>query len=647
MWADNETTEDFLGFQVHADLIRSVVTDRKLLPVTIGLFGDWGSGKTSVMRMLERDLAREPESQDGKKVICLYFNSWLFEGYDDAKAAIIGNILSQLATHQKLATKIRKRAVSLLKSVNWMRVCSFVMKNVTPHAIAAVATGGASIPVSAAAFCAGITGKNEGDGDSTKKLKSSEDQEELPSLEDLIKSGAESAGPLEIRTFRERFSQLLKDSDISSLVVLIDDLDRCSPERIIHNLEAIKLFLNVDQTAFVIGADERIVRHAISTMYQTQEIAAEGMRSNSENSLVSDYLEKLIQVPYHIPRLSPSEVESYMTLLFCNKHIDASGQEKCKSAFCVSLKENRYSTFSYSAVKEALGCSTLPPDLDSSLHFCVNASPLITEGLKGNPRQVKRFLNAFVLRKQLAKVAHLDHIQDQILIKLMILEYSNPKCFEDLFDWQAVDQGYPEALRQLEEAHISKEEDGKDIPKSVVIPSGWDKPSIQKWIAMEPKLSQVDLRDYFWVARDRLQSTLSGVSFMSSLVRKLLEDLCSGNSGRFVQAVKRTQQMDAVELESLLQGLEKHIVLCPDEKKSYDGMFALMREGIPNAAECLSRALQVSDSAKIEPTIGPMLLKFLGEKPDLRKVFDPVIGKLRDTHTKISAALKPRDQLAR
>jgi len=79
MWADNETDEDLLGFQLHTDLIRSVVTDAGLLPVTVGLFGDWGSGKSSVMRMLRRDLANDPS------IAVIYFNGWQFEGYDDAK----------------------------------------------------------------------------------------------------------------------------------------------------------------------------------------------------------------------------------------------------------------------------------------------------------------------------------------------------------------------------------------------------------------------------------------------------------------------------------------------------------------------------------------------------------------------------------
>ncbi len=44
MWADNETSEDLLGFKVHANLLVDVINDDKVLPVTIGVFGDWGSG---------------------------------------------------------------------------------------------------------------------------------------------------------------------------------------------------------------------------------------------------------------------------------------------------------------------------------------------------------------------------------------------------------------------------------------------------------------------------------------------------------------------------------------------------------------------------------------------------------------------------
>jgi hypothetical protein len=73
MWSDNETTTDLIGFKVHAELIQSVVTDSNLLPVVLGVFGDWGGGKSSIMRMLQQDL----NSDEHQDTACLYFNGWM------------------------------------------------------------------------------------------------------------------------------------------------------------------------------------------------------------------------------------------------------------------------------------------------------------------------------------------------------------------------------------------------------------------------------------------------------------------------------------------------------------------------------------------------------------------------------------------
>lgn len=122
MWPDNETVLDLIGYRVHADLVREVVMDAGMLPVTIGLFGDWGSGKSSIMRMLQYDL--DPENHSGAErkirehIACLYFNGWLFEGYDDAKTAILTSILLQLGEHKSIGPRVKNRVVSLLKSNN-------------------------------------------------------------------------------------------------------------------------------------------------------------------------------------------------------------------------------------------------------------------------------------------------------------------------------------------------------------------------------------------------------------------------------------------------------------------------------------------------------------------------------------------------
>ena len=78
MWSDKETTEDLLGYTVHASLLKNVVTNEKNLPITIGLYGDWGSGKTSILKILEEELKNDNDT------VVVYFDGWSFESFDDA-----------------------------------------------------------------------------------------------------------------------------------------------------------------------------------------------------------------------------------------------------------------------------------------------------------------------------------------------------------------------------------------------------------------------------------------------------------------------------------------------------------------------------------------------------------------------------------
>lgn len=653
MWTDNETDLDLLGFRVHAELVRAVVVDPKLLPVTIGVFADWGGGKTSLMKMLETSLDPEswpkdsPERLRTDKIACLYFNGWLFEGYDDAKSAILSSVLLALGEHTRLGPKVRKRCVSLLKSVNWMRVASLGMKHVAIPAIAAYVSGGTSlVPAFAGALGSLVPSaspQQEGDKP-TDAAKPTSDAESVD-WESLIKADKTPAGPLDVRTFREQFGKMLKECDVDSLVVLIDDLDRCSPERIIENLEAIKLFLNVEHTAFVIGADPRIVRHAISLKYHKQEHFSED--AEAPTTVVTDYLEKLIQYPYRLPRLSPAEIETYMALLFCQHHLSNQHFLKTVEACDLHRHQNRYAVFGYAPVIETLranGNPKLDDGFIQALTFCAEVSSLITEGLKGNPRQVKRFLNAFVLRKKLASVAKLTNIRDDVLVKLMILEYAHEKRFRELYDWQATEKGFPSQLAKMEEA-IRAEQDAAETPKEIkgksAIPDEWCSPQLRSWVAMKPPLAGVDLRDYFWVARDRLQSSMAGLSMVPPLVRRTFEGLLSGNVPQRNAAVKGAAELHEAEREQLFELLEQNIRQKPAEKPGYDAFRQLVDNGIANSAKRMANALLAVPESQVPAAAGTDLDTLTKAKSILKPIFDGVLRKWRDADdTRVGKALR-------
>lgn len=645
MWTDNETSLDLLGFRVHSDLIRSVVTDPNLLPVTLGVFADWGGGKTSLMKMLQDSLEPEhwkegsPERQQCERIACLYFNGWLFEGYDDAKSAILSSVLTALGEHKRFGPKLRDGCVSLLKSVNWMRVAHLGLKHVALPAIAAFATGGASLVPSFIGSMGSLlpwSHSSQQSGTTPDQGKEKEKEGADVDWESLIKKDDTPSGPLDVRTFREKFASLLKDSNIDSLVVLIDDLDRCSPERIIENLEAIKLFLNVERTAFVIGADPRIVRHAIAWKYKDNKDNRDGIEEEAP-TIVTDYLEKLIQLPYRLPRLSPAEIETYMALLFCQSHLPADGFTKAVSACDSQRSANRFSVFGYSAVNAALndkGQCPLPDALDKALTFSAGAAPLITEGLKGNPRQVKRFLNAFVLRKKLAHVAQLTNIRDDVLVKLMILEYSQEKRFRQLYEWQAAQSGVPQQLSEFEKA-LAEPPTGEKTG----LPDDWNTPPLHRWIKMEPALSGVDLRDYFWIARDHLQSSMSGISMVPPVVRRIFEQLVSGSVPEKNTAAKSAKEFEESDRDTLFDLLDRNLKQHPTAKASYDAYRLLIEAGMSNAASRYASALDEAPPTQIPPAAGTDIDTLVKSKTELGDTLKPVIAKLIKTDTQVGKAL--------
>ncbi|MBT5209300.1 MAG: NTPase, partial [Halieaceae bacterium] len=224
MWSDNETSEDLFGFRIHSDLIRELILDPTVLPVTIGVFGDWGGGKSSIMQMLNDDLEALQED-DG--IATLYFNGWLFEGYDDAKAALLSSILTSLRDHKRFGPKLRDTATKLLKRVDYMRGARILLSGAVAGGVAA-ATGGLGLATAPAIMGAAFSGAGDKALDAAKEsVSGGEEPQADESLSD-------------IRQFRDDFANMLAASDIKTLVVIIDDLDRCSPERIIENLEAIK-----------------------------------------------------------------------------------------------------------------------------------------------------------------------------------------------------------------------------------------------------------------------------------------------------------------------------------------------------------------------------------------------------------------------
>jgi len=606
MWSDNETSEDLLGFKVHADLLIDVIKDDSILPITIGVFGDWGSGKSSVLKIIKEQFEDMDGESNDEETLCIYFNGWTFEGYDDAKAVLLASIIKELENNKKLSSEIRQtvkvKARKLWKSINWMRGAGLIMKNVALPAVSAYFSGGVSLAPFAMQK---LTEWNINSPQNLiDKLNSDEGNEFFKSLQNENEEANSYTNP--VAEFRDDFKELLEATQFKRLVVIIDDLDRCKPERIIENLEAIKLFVNVPKTAFIIGADPRIVKHAIEFKYGTSN------RIQDDNSrIIEDYLEKLIQLPYSLPKLSEPEVETYISMLICKRELGDGEFQKIHSNFLDFRIKDKYSTYGLLNMQPQL----LSDDFEkvkTNIISIPSLVPLITQSLYGNPRQIKRFLNTYILRQRLSNVARLNDFNSAILAKLMILEYSELRLFRQLFNWQLDQEGKPKEIKQLEEICS----DGTILIKTQEIESNgfanWNKEKIIKWLQVEPQIATVDLRDYFWLSRDRLANSISAISLIPPVVKALFnqlnQEMPTGIRKKLL--VDKFSQLTLLEKDAFLTLLSNNLKKNPKKKTGFDIFNQMLRENFENAATFYVETLNFINKDDIEPAIGISLSEF-------------------------------------
>ena len=553
MWSDKETSKDLLGFNVHASLLKSVVTNEKNLPITIGLYGDWGSGKSSVLEILKEQL------KDDEDTVVVYFDGWTFESFDDAKIALIQGIVDELEKNKKFLSKVgdglsdlKDDFVKLKDSINWMRLLKATAKMVVPT-IAAFSTGGASIiPTIALAL-----------KDNQNSLNSIIEEGRLEEfLKQNVVKEEEEKKYAAVREFRSDFEKLIQKSKQGKVVILIDDLDRCLPRHIIDSLEAIKLFLNVPKTAFVIAADEFIVSNAIKSEYKSLIDASNDGEGNRED-LGKSYMEKFIQLPYHLPTLSRKEVETYVTLLFCQEFLDDESFEKVQSDFSKFITENKFEKYGWDNIRKIID-PTKYIELNATIGFVSHFSAIIGTALRWNPRLIKRFLNAYEIRLNLLKVSGLDTQPNKFaLLKLMLLEQQYINLFKMLHGWVMSYDGSENKIAKLEQA-IESGNFQEDMAE-------WNITGMKSLIEREPKFSSVDMKELFWVSRDNIIDAMSGTTLIPVRVKRLFNDSYNAASDNILKSLCEGQvkQLSAEDLRDYYSLLEEKTLSNPNDKRCY------------------------------------------------------------------------------
>lgn len=578
MWKDIETSEDLLGYRFHAKLLKEIVLDKSMLPTSIGIFGNWGYGKSSLMLLLEKEINEEIAMHVAEgntpRILQVRFNGWQYESYETTKYSLIQVLLDSVEKYLSDNRDVFEKLDILLKRINLLKLGVLLLKKYVwdkiPNAI-------------------------------KSNLPQADDLKKCIGVDDITKFQNEFQNEhtsLFVTKFRTLLESIVEEAKFDSIIVYIDDLDRCSGEKMIECIEAIKLFLNVKNTAFVLGADERMVERAIKEHYPEIE-----QDKRQIYSPFSDYLEKLIQIPYRLPRLSLNEQYTYILFLLLKSKYPNFFNAVIKDYNDYKNKEP-FGNYDAEKMRATLGENKIP-DVEALIPII----PMMTRFLNGSPRQLKRFLNTFDLRMRMVQVANIREIEPTVLAKLMLLEYNfkYQRLFESLYGMQLLGDGIIDKIGEVEEcARQKKKLNDKRWQE-------WEEDNLfLDWLSLSPSLSGVNLKEYFWIARDSLKNSVPVESLVSNVARRSYLTLRNKQSAiakkKFLQ--EEIAKLEDEERQMVIMLLNHDFTKNPNDSKVLELLQAdsEVRVLIQNESDCKSLFSHV-DILKMEPAWGVILGK--------------------------------------
>jgi tetratricopeptide (TPR) repeat protein len=419
MLTDNDIkkiSDDSLSYNALSETLKEIITSSET-PLTIGLYGMWGSGKTSLMQMT-RDLLK---NNDNFKTV--WFDAWKFDKSQDLRVALIHSILREISKDRNIDPILKDKVVDLLKRINWLGLGMTAINQFLPRSL--------------------------NFKELTDPLLRNKDENPRRTL-DLIGD------------FEDEFTKITKDyaGDDGKLVVFIDDLDRCIPEKAVDILEAIKLFLNVQQSLFIIGADKKVIELGIHEKYPQM---FEDWGKN--------YLDKIVQIPFFLP-----------------------------------------------PVREEIILEKFIPGLEISSDIMEYKSIIAEVG--GNPRTIKRLLNQFELQKILAEKQELE-VDNGIMAKLAVVHFRQPEFHDNLVKMY-VESGINLVQKVRDISESSEAEMNRQLLEWKLEKVFEDKKFID-FLLKEPILENINLDNYIYLVKSTIEvidNTLDYSGIANSFLRE-------------------------------------------------------------------------------------------------------------------------------
>ena len=316
---DQPAAQDQLNFDPYARTLTEIIADRHTkTPLTIGVFGQWGQGKTSLMRMVERRL--QEEETPAFPVRTAWFNAWLYSRQESLYRALIARVVAEVRGFATLGADMQGQLDTLEARLYGTTVA--FSGHLTLPAGALPGLESAAFPPLLGLELLRRQAERDGqqqDAERLTRVIADVRASEALTCRDQIAA---------LDDFRRHFEGLCRQCIVphGRLVVFVDDLDRCLPDQAVEVLEAVKLFLDVPGCVFVLGVDRAVLEEGIRVRYRGYETTLDG----------AQYLEKIIQIPFALPPIRTEDVNQFVQQVTGGSLPDP----RCETVFSVGLEPN-------------------------------------------------------------------------------------------------------------------------------------------------------------------------------------------------------------------------------------------------------------------------------------------------------------------
>ena len=232
--------DQFLRNNFTKGIVHTIANRKDPSSFVIGIYGEWGEGKTSILNFIAKELEKNPE------IICVRYNPWRFND----ETQLLQNFFFTLADSLGRSLSNNKERIG-----EWLSKYATIL---TPLSIGV----------------GGIVELSPGE---------------------LFSNACKAFSSVELDELKKRIEKILDDEQ-KKVVVFIDDIDRLDRQEIQMILKIVKLSADFRNTVYVLALDEDMVASALSEKYGTGRI------SDNENG--KKFLEKIIQVPLHLPKIN-------------------------------------------------------------------------------------------------------------------------------------------------------------------------------------------------------------------------------------------------------------------------------------------------------------------------------------------------------